>query len=221
VPAIVFDFDGVIANSEPLHLAAMQEVLSALGVSLTQEEYYSQLLGYDDDANFRKIAQDRGWPIDEERIGALIEEKARVFDAAIEGANVLFPGAAECVARLGAAFPLGIASGALKHEIKAVLLRYGLEHHFSFIVAAGDTPRGKPAPDPYRRATELHGLPPNTCVAIEDSMWGIESANAAGLATIAVAHTYRARELRSADRVVESLDEITVGLIEEIVGSSA
>jgi beta-phosphoglucomutase len=209
ISAIVFDFDGVLADSEPLHLRAYQEVLASLGVTLTREEYYARYLGYNDEEMLAKLAEAQGWTMDERRLEALVAEKGRVYDAIIETTEVLYPGAAACTERLAAAFPLGIASGALRHEIDAMLRRGGLERHFRFIVASGDTPQSKPAPDPYRRAAELHGLPPAACLAIEDSRWGIESAKSAGLSCIAVTHTYPREALTMADRVVESLDQIT------------
>jgi beta-phosphoglucomutase len=213
IPAIVFDFDGVLADSEPLHLRAYQEVLSSLGVTLTREDYYARFLGYNDEEMFRKLAEAQGWSMDERRLEALIAEKCQVYDAVIEVTDVLYPGAAACIERMAAAFPLGIASGALRHEIEAVLRREGLERHFRFIVASGDTPQSKPAPDPYRRAAELHGLPPAACLAIEDSRWGIESAKSAGLSCIAVTHTYPREGLTLADRVVSSLEELTPELV--------
>ena len=82
-----------------------------------------------------------------------------------------------------------------------------------FIVAAGDTSSSKPAPDPYRRAAELHGLPPAQCVAIEDSRWGIESAKGAGLRCIGITQTYPAEALPGADAIIDSLDEFTVDLL--------
>lgn len=215
--AIVFDFDGVLADSEPLHLRAYQDVLASLGVTLTREEYYASYLGYSDEEMLAKLAEAQGWTMDERRLEALIAEKGQVFDAIIETTEMLYPGAVACTERLAAAFPLGIASGALKHEIEAVLRRGGLERHFRFIVAAGDTPQGKPSPDPYRRAAELHGLPPAACLAIEDSRWGIESAKSAGLSCIAVTHTYPREALPMADRVVESLDEITPDVVRAVL----
>ena len=214
--AIVFDFDGVIADSEPLHLRAYQAVLSPLGVTLSRDEYYARYLGFDDVGVFTKLAEAHGWPLDERRVGALIAEKTRVFDETIASADVLFPGAAACVERLSAAFPLGIASGALRHEIEAILRRHGLWRHFRFVVASGDTAESKPAPDPYRRAAELHGVPPSACVAIEDSIWGIESAKAAGLRCIGVTHTYPSDALGPADGIVGSLDEITPEFIRSL-----
>jgi len=216
VRAVCFDFDGVLADSEPLHLATYQEVFGALGVTLTREEYYASYLGFDDEGVFRRMASVQGWALDEGRIASLIAEKSRVFDEVIATTDVLYPGAARCIERLGAAFPLGITSGALKHEIRMILERAGLLHHFRFIVASGDTPRSKPAPDPYVRAAELHGVSPGDCVAIEDSRWGIESAKAAGLPCIGITHTYPAAELTSADVVIDSLEEFTVDLIAQL-----
>lgn len=216
--ALVFDFDGVLADSEPLHLLAYQEVLSSYGLTLTREEYYARYLGYDDVGMFTKLAEAHDWPMDARQLEALVAEKGRVFDEVIESADVLYPGAAACIARMAAAFPLGIASGALRHEIEAILRRGGLERHFRFIVASGDTPQSKPAPDPYRRASELHGVPSAACLAIEDSVWGIESAKSAGLSCVAVTHTYPRESLTPADRIVESLEEITPAFVHALRG---
>ena len=217
IQAIVFDFDGVLADSEPLHLRTYQDVLSSLGITLTREEYYEQYLGFDDVEMFGRLAETHGWTLDDTRLRALIAEKCRVFDAAIERTDVLYPGAAACVERFAGVFPLGIASGSLKHEIQAILRRGGLDRHFKFIVASGDTPASKPAPDPYRLAAELHGLAPAACVAIEDSRWGIESAKAAGLRCIGVATTYPPGALAAADEVVASLEELTPELVRRLV----
>ena len=214
IKAIVFDFDGVLADSEPLHLRAYQEVLSALGITLTHDEYYAHYLGYDDEGVFTTVAAAHGFELDARRLDALIAEKGRVFDAIVESGELLYPSAISCVERMAAAFPLGIASGALRHEIEAILRGGRLNHHFAFIVASGDTPEGKPAPDPYRRAVELHAVMPAECVAIEDSRWGIESAKSAGLWCIAITNTYPHDQLTQADRVVDSLDEITPAFVE-------
>jgi beta-phosphoglucomutase len=216
IKAIVFDFDGVLADSEPLHLRSYQEVLSPLGVTLTREQYYADYLGYDDEGVFRNLAAARGFELDARRLESLIAEKGRVYDTIIASGDVLYPGAVACVARMASAFPLGIASGALRHEIEAVLRGARMERHFRFIVASGETAESKPAPDPYRRAAELHGHAPKECLAIEDSRWGIESARAAGLRCIAITHTYPADQLSHADRVVESLAEFTPALVQSL-----
>lgn len=214
--AIVFDFDGVLADSEPLHLATYQEVLAPLGVTLTREEYYTGYLGYNDEDVFARLGAAQGWTVDARQVAALIEEKTRVFDAIIARTDVLYPGAAACVERLASEFPLGIASGALRHEIEMILRRARLDRHFRFIVGSGDTPRSKPAPDPYLRAAELHGFPPSACVAIEDSRWGIESARTAGMRCVAITTTYPADQLTSADVVITSLDQFTSEMVRRL-----
>ena len=213
IHAVVFDFDGVLADTEPLHLAATQEVFSHLGLELSAEEYYAEYVGYDDEGMFRHMATLRGWHLSDEQIAKLIVQKAEVFDEAIAHTDVLYAGSRACVERLAQSYPLGIASGALKHEIESILQRGGLRQHFRFIVASGDTPRSKPHPDPYLRAAELHGVPPAQCVVIEDSRWGIEAAKAAGMACVAITNTYDARHLTAADRVIGSIREFTPALI--------
>jgi beta-phosphoglucomutase len=216
IAAIVFDFDGVLVDSEPLHLRAYQEVLEPRGISLPREEYYARYLGFDDEGMFRQMASSRNWEIDAPGVRALIEEKTRVYEAMIAAGDVFYPGAPDCVRRLAADYPLGIASGALKPEIQTMLRASGLEPLFKFVVASGDTSRSKPAPDPYARAAELHGLPPSACLAIEDSRWGIESAKAAGLWCIAITNSYPVSELLDADAIITSLDELTPRLIGQI-----
>jgi len=214
IRAIVFDFDGVLADSEPLHLRSYQEVLSPIGITLTRDEYYARYLGYDDEGVFTTIADVHGARFDARQVAALIEEKTRVFDDLMAAGEMLYPAARACVARMAARFPLGIASGALRHEIEAILRRGRLDASFRFIVASGETPEGKPAPDPYRRAAELHGLPPEQCLAIEDSRWGIESAKGAGLSCIGITTTYPREELQMADAIIDSLDEFTPAFVE-------
>ena len=216
IAAIVFDFDGVLVDSEPLHLRAYQEVLEPLGFSLPREKYYSTYLGYDDAGVFKAVAATRDWRIDDQRLLALIEEKGRVYEELLTAGDIMYPGAAECIARLAARWPLGIASGAARHEIEMMLRGRSLDRYFRFIVAAGETAEGKPAPDPYRKAALLHGQAPLECVAIEDSRWGIESAKAAGLHCIAITHTYPVNDLLTADAIVTSLAELTPELIEKL-----
>lgn len=220
IQAIVFDFDGVLADSEPLHLRVYQDLLGPQGIHLDQATYCARYLGFDDEGVFRQIAMDYKLLLGDEEIEMLIEEKARRFEKLVSSGTVLYPGAAPCVGRLGAAWPLGIASGALREEIELMLGGAGLRDVFRFIVSSGDTEHTKPAPDPYLRAAELHEVPPGACVAIEDSHWGLQSARAAGMRTIAVTHTYPRDTLTEADVVVDSLDEITVELISLLPSAS-
>ncbi len=213
--AIVFDFDGVIANSEPLHFRAFHDVLAEAAVRLTEDDYYARYLGFDDAGAFRAIADDRGLAWDAQRVANLVARKAVAMEALERHVSILFPGAADAIARAASVAPLAIASGAIGPEIRRVLAREHLTHFFPVIVAAEDTRRSKPAPDPYLRAVDLlaamHPAPirPADCVAIEDSHWGLESARAAGLKTVAVGQTYDIRAL-DADLAVPTIEALDV-----------
>jgi HAD superfamily hydrolase (TIGR01509 family) len=215
--AIVFDFDGVLANSEPLHERAYQAVLADLGVELSHQRYYEAYLGFDDVGVFEALSRDFGLGLDRAAIHSLVAHKSEQFESMIDEAVVLFPGARECVERCAAAVPLAIASGALRHEIELILTRTGLRRHFAHIVGAGDTERSKPSPDPYAKAVALLGVEPSRTIAIEDSRWGIMSAHAAGLAAAGITHTYPADELTGADFIVRSLDEINPAQLDAII----
>jgi beta-phosphoglucomutase len=209
--AIVFDFDGVIANSEPLHFRGYRDVLADEGISLTEHDYYTHYLGFDDVGAFEAIGRAAGTTWNRARVGELIARKALRLEALEADVSVLFPGAADIVRRASALMPIAVASGARGEEIRRVLVREELIACFSAIVAAEDTPLSKPAPDPYLHAVTLlrsacgADLQASQCVAFEDSHWGLESARAAGLRTVAIANTYAADEL-VADLTISTLE---------------
>ena len=222
--AVIFDFDGVLADSEPVHLHVFQTVLDQIGITLTAEEYYAKYLGYSDRDAFIHVLRDRGHDVGEAELASLLETKTGLFPQAI-GEHALYAGAAACVARIGAAVPIAIASGALRHEIELILDRSGLREQFPLIVAAGETPRSKPAPDPYARAFELlcerctlaSDVVAADVVAIEDSEWGLQSARGAGLRTMAVLTSYTREHLPSAEDVVPSIADVTIERLEQLV----
>ena len=210
--AIVFDFDGVIADSEPLHFRSFRDVLAGEGVELTQDDYYARYLGFNDVEAFRAIGREhrRSWSTT--LVADLARQKAERMATLERDAPVLFPGAADTIRRAAEAVPIAIASGALGSEIRRILDRAGLTREFTAIVAAEDTAASKPSPDPYQRALALLSravdgveIRPGDCVAIEDSRWGLASARAAGLRTVAVTNSYDATELASADLIIPSI----------------
>ena len=212
-PFVIFDFDGVIADTERLHLEALQDVLRPLGVTLTVEEYAERYLGFSDRDLLVALSDDRSlaWPVSE--IESLIADKGVRFNALVAGGSVVFPSAARCIERMtktGAT--LAIASGAFRHEIETILDSVGLRHLFTAIAGAEDYAEGKPSPAPFLEAARRACRPAHEAVAIEDTPWGLTSARAAGCATIAVTHTYPRASL-SADVVIDSLDEVDAALL--------
>ena len=220
--AIVFDFDGVIANSEPLHLTAFQQALAPEGIELSPTDYFARYLGYDDVGLFVALAKDRGLAMSGADVTGLVTRKGERMQALLRSGTVLFPGATEFIREAAAAVPIAIASGALRHEIDEVIDAAGVSDLFSTIVAAGDTPQSKPSPAPYmlayerlKQATNLD-LDRLRCVAIEDSRWGLESARGAGLRCVGVTNSYRAEELPGAELVVDSLKALTLPALDRL-----
>jgi len=224
--AIVFDFDGVIADSEPLHLRAFQKTLQDEGLALSPEDYYERYLGYDDVGLFEALARDRAVTMNDAQIASLVARKAVALQGMLHGDAVLFPGVSDFIRAAAAEVPIAIASGALRHEILEILESAGLADLFTAIVAAGETPHSKPSPAPYLlamdRLTESfgNGLDARRCVAIEDSRWGLESARGAGLRCVGVATSYAADELHGAELVVKSLRDLTVPILDRLCAES-
>jgi beta-phosphoglucomutase len=224
--AIIFDFDGVIADSERLHLRAFQDVFAPLGLTLTDEAYFSTYLGYDDRGLLKKYAEVEGLGWDEARLDELASAKMVLYDALTAQGELLFPGAAAFIRAAASAVPIAIASGALTHEIDEVLEHAGLRSCFVAVVGADQTERSKPSPDPYLEAlhrivTAGHAVDPSRTVAIEDSRWGLVSADTAKLRLVAVATTYRASELAPfAELVVAGLHDLTLDDLDALCRST-
>jgi beta-phosphoglucomutase len=220
--AIIFDFDGVIANSEPLHLRAFQAALGDDGVYFGRDEYYARYLGYDDVGLFQRLAADRGFEWSERHVTALVARKGVKLQELLHAGSVLFPGAADFIRRAAATVPVAIASGALKHEIVDIVTAAGVGALFSTIVAAGDTAESKPSPEPYKLAfTQIRArtglnLDPKRTVAIEDSRWGLASAQGAGLRCVGVTSSYPAHELPGAELTVAGLADLQLEALDEL-----
>jgi beta-phosphoglucomutase len=222
--AIVFDFDGVIADSERLHLRSYQDILAPEGVTMSADDYLNKYLGYDDVGVFKAVGRDYGLPMDDSRVSELIAAKGQRYESLSAAGEMLFPGAADFIrGAVAADLPIAIASGALTHEIEDVLDRSGLLPLFPVIVGADQTERSKPHPDPYRtafarlRAHAARDLIAWRSVAIEDSRWGLISASGADLRCVAVTNTYSAAELAAdAELVVEGLHALTLDALDQL-----
>lgn len=220
--AIIFDFNGVIVDDEPLHLELFRKVLLEEGLFLSDEDYHEKYLGYDDRACFIEALCDNSRTpdaADDLFIQELIDRKAEYYRQAIQERMLLFPGVVDLVRRSAAEFPLAIASGALKSEIEWVLQQGEMREYFRVIVAAEDVSACKPDPEGYNKALEMLNaalateLQPHECLVIEDSVAGVEAAKAAGMRCLAVTNSYKAEELQAADKVVNSLAAVDLKAI--------
>lgn len=222
--AILFDFDGVIADSEPAHLRAFQEVVAGEGVALAEETYYSRYLGLADRACLRAILRDAGRAATDSLVEALFERKSERYLQGLREGAVLVPGAAEFIRRASARHPLAVASGALRREIELVLGQAGLRSCFVDIVSAEDVRRGKPHPEPFLTALDRLNrgigasplIQPGECLVVEDALHGIAAAHGAGMKCLAVATSCPTYHLGAADAVTQSLGGVPVGRLEDM-----
>jgi HAD superfamily hydrolase (TIGR01509 family) len=207
--AIIFDFDGVLADTEPLHYRMFREVLAEEGLTLTLEDYTTAYVGLTDAACFHAVLEASGETPTYGRLNSLVEKKTRRMQAALLHEPVLLPGVEEFVRAAGADYRLAVASGALREEIELTLARAGFREAFEHITSAEDVPNGKPAPDPYlhavRHLCRRRFLLPAECLAIEDTPHGVAAARRAGLRCLAVATSVPQDDLWEADAITLSL----------------
>src|SRR5437870_1258480 len=210
IEALLFDFNGVIADDEEQHRAALGVVLAEEGLSLTPQQYYSDFLGFDDRRCLIEAFRRAGKTLPAMQLERLLAEKSRVYQDLIDRSLALVPGAADFVPRAAERFRLGVVSGALRQEVELVLGRAGLQRYFEVLVAAEDVERCKPDPAGYLAARgaldRCRPLPAGHCVVIEDSLPGLGAARAAGMrcAMLTTSHPSAALAGAGADLVWSS-----------------
>lgn len=215
--AIIFDFDGVLVDSEPTHYAAFQDVGKTLGVTFDYDEYLRTYIGFDDRDAFREMLARAGQSADPQRIAELCAQKQDAFDRMARASTTPIPGAMALLDAASDAMPIAIASGATRRDIDLMLTGLGRTNKVHTIVAADDVHKSKPDPETYRLAAEqlaarhpgMH-LQPGQCLAIEDTAAGLAAARGAGLLTLGITTTSSRNALRDAHRVVDGLEGVTL-----------
>jgi len=220
--AIIFDCDGVIADTEPLHLEAFRRVLKDDGIVVSDDEYFLNYLGLDDRTCFKRAFHLRGLEIDEGRIDEMLSRKAGYTDTFMRQGLRLFPGVKALIQEAAIKYPLAVATSALSREVELVLELSEIRAMFRAVITAEDVTRSKPYPDPYLKALEAINLQragrieATDCLAIEDSARGIQSARGAGMRSIAVTNTCPADQLAGADHVIETFESLSLADLEAL-----
>jgi HAD superfamily hydrolase (TIGR01509 family) len=222
--AVIFDFNGIIVDDEPIHFKLFQRVLGEEGIPLTEDAYYARYLGFDDRGAFGFGFREHNRPLSDKKLGELIERKAVYYQEAIRNHVAIFPGVKSLVSELAASLPLAVASGALRNEIETILATAGLIGYFDAIVSAEDVEHGKPEPDIFVKTLSLLNQRDNDgkpivaadCIVIEDSKEGIKGARRAGMKCLAVTNSHAAQLLQEADAVVTSLEQVTLSFLENL-----
>lgn len=231
--AIIFDFDGVVVDSEPLHYQAFVMVGKSFGYEFTYDQYMAQFIGFDDRDAFRYMlsqAIEAGHAPQIEDADAylleLIEKKRLAFEAIAAMQTAAIPGVLALIDELHAAdVPIAIASGAVHADIEQMLAILKRRDKFEVIVAADDVERSKPDPATYALAFEKlaakypdRNLTPGTTLAIEDTAAGLASAQGAGLQTLGLTTTGPKEKIIAAGRVIEDLDGVTLATLNQWYG---
>lgn len=210
-PAIVFDFDGVLADSEAGHERALLEVATAHGMGFSHEQYVDAIIGFDDRDALAYIARLAGRVLDPSEAIAMQTEKTERFESMVERGEVrLFEGAAELARSAKDAGPVAVCSGALRNEVLMILEANELGGHFEVIVTADDVPAAKPDPAGYLLTAERLGVDPARCVTIEDTPTGLAAARAAGYKLAAVGTSFDRHALGPLDLYRDRVSEIKV-----------
>jgi HAD superfamily hydrolase (TIGR01509 family) len=217
VDAVIFDLDGLLLESEQVWNAAKERLTNERG-GRWRDEARGEMLGMSSPEWSRYMREELSVPMAPEEISA---EVVRLMREEYRRELPVLPGAADAVARLAARWPLGLASSSNREVIDMVLERARWADLFAATVSSEEVARGKPAPDVYLEAARLLGAPPERCVAVEDSSAGIRSADAAGLAVVAVPNRdYRPEDdvLAEARVVLSSLRDLEPDAVEKAGG---
>ncbi|HMP90194.1 MAG TPA: HAD family phosphatase [Kiritimatiellia bacterium] len=223
--AVIFDFDGIVVDSEPLHHAAFVRILEPLNLDLSWDRYCGHYLGFDDRDVIRERFREAERPLDDSTMRQLMEQKARVFVEIVEKQGITpYPGVVTLIRYLYSRVPLAICSGALKSDIDPILRILDVEDCFPIKVTADQVHVSKPDPESYfavfNRLQEMHPsrvLSPSACFAIEDTPAGIAAARGAGLNVLAVSNTYQPDLLAGANHIVDSLEHVDMAMLENLL----
>ena len=223
--AVIFDFDGIIVDTESLHYDAFQAVLKEEGLSYSWETYEQEYMGFDDRDAFAYTFKENQRELSDALLKHLIAEKATLFIAlAAQGALLPYDGLLELIELLQANdVKLGLCSGALRSDIEPILSKLALNDRFLVMVTAEDVAKSKPHPESYVKAwealAEKTGMPQGNTAgvwAIEDTPEGLRSARGAGLIGIGIAHTHSIDALAEAELCKPNFSELILWLNDHV-----
>lgn len=200
--AVLFDLDGVILDSEPLHVAAFQATLQEYGHDLRGHEYKEFFAGRTDKEGFERYFRFINETVE---LPVVMDKKMKAYIALASDQLQPYPGVVSMIRELSQHAKLALVTGSLKIEAEVALAACGIQDCFDVVVAAEDVENGKPDPEGYLKAARLLDIPPEQCVVVEDSPSGVQAALNAGIECIAITNTHTREELRDATRVVDRL----------------
>ncbi len=218
--AIIFDFDGTIAHSEPVHYQATKFTVASLGIHFDYKTHLQEYVGYPCKEVLRRLCAKHQIELKPEQLEELLLIKIKSYQELASTYLQPCEGAVSLIKNLAPHYPLAICTSSQRSAVKTSLLHLdagSLQQYFQNIITIEDVPAGKPDPTGYRMAANSLNTLPQHCLAIEDSPVGIIAAKAAGMSVIAVTTSYPPEKLSLADRCVNSLAEINLNDIERLL----
>ncbi len=212
--AVIWDMDGVIADTAPYHLKAWQKVFQKSGVNFTEDDFRHNF-GQRNDTIIKNIL---GEQVSQSEMETIAREKEKTFRKVV-GQNITpLPGAIKLMKSLGEhGFKMAIASSAPMENIRLVTQGLGIDNYFHSIVTGQDVTEGKPSPQGFLLAAKKLGVEPEDCIVIEDAVAGVTAAKRAGMHCIAVTNTHPRENLMEADLVLYTLEGVTMNDLEELL----
>ncbi len=222
IRGLIFDFNGVIVDDEPLHARAVQRVLQEEDVELSLPDYYDRYLPFDDYNCILNILRDRQESFQESRIRDLVARKATHYFTEVRENIPALDGSIGFIRSLPRDLPVVIASGAARREIEFLLDQLNLTDRFLKIIAAGDVTNSKPHPEAFLKAFEIlrarvPDLQRTEVIVFEDSYLGVQAARVAELKCVGLSTSYSPERLAAAHLVVDSLASWTVERLEKVI----
>ncbi len=213
--AVIWDMDGVIADTAPYHFIAWQRAFNKRGVEFNDEDF-KHSFGRRNDAIIRGILGDN---VLLSEIEVISVEKENLFRDSARQKIKAFPGAVELMKELHEhGFSQALASSAPFENVKLILETLGIEDYFKAIVSDREVTEGKPSPQGFLLAAEKLGVEPKDCVVIEDAVAGVTAAKRAVMLCVAVTNTHPADKLKEADLIVGTLEQVSADNLEKLLG---
>lgn len=210
--AIIFDLDGLLIDSQPIQFEAYRTAFKKFGYNLTKDSWtiwIHESLGPKKWVEREKLDMDHY---------AVREEKKKIFEKLVKTKLKLKPGARSLVNRLYKKFPLGIASSSRIESIELILKKFKLTKKFRVAISDTKMKRGKPFPDIFLKTAELLKVKPIDCLVFEDSIAGLQAAKSAKMKCIICPDKFSEidiKKFKKADKIVKSLKDVTLKMIEE------
>ncbi len=215
IKAIIFDMDGVLVDTEPVHCASYVQTFQDHGVKIEDNHFYDHWTKKG--GNLQQFVDQKGLNVD---IDLLRSQKRTKYQDQLKESLPIIAGSKEVVQSLSLIYPLALATSSYAKEASLILELMEIKSNFKTIVTCEDVKNIKPDPECFLLASKRLGIDPKNALVIEDAQKGVIAAKRAGMRVIAIPNQYTFdHDFSLADRIIASINELTPQLIESLQNS--